>query len=127
MEALRPPWPGLRLRPRGLGPTCRPSVPCPRLQQEKTDTVRCIKSCRPRDVSCMLDLVHTVSHTVVSLPTFREFAHPEGQWSPRGLELAGGVPGEAMVQGRSLWVWGLKCSLSPSPALHISRVSPDCI
>ncbi|XP_023605027.1 fibulin-1-like, partial [Myotis lucifugus] len=49
----------------------------PRLHQEKTDTVRCIKSCRPSDISCMRDLVHTVSHTVVSLPTFREFAHPE--------------------------------------------------
>uniref|UniRef100_G1PPV2 Fibulin-1 n=1 Tax=Myotis lucifugus TaxID=59463 RepID=G1PPV2_MYOLU len=47
------------------------------LHQEKTDTVRCIKSCRPSDISCMRDLVHTVSHTVVSLPTFREFAHPE--------------------------------------------------
>ncbi|XP_059537352.1 fibulin-1 isoform X1 [Myotis daubentonii] len=47
------------------------------LHQEKTDTVRCIKSCRPGDISCMLDLVHTVSYTVVSLPTFREFAHPE--------------------------------------------------
>ncbi|KAF4023053.1 hypothetical protein G4228_014623 [Cervus hanglu yarkandensis] len=48
-----------------------------RLRQEKTDTVRCIKSCRPNDVACVLDPVHTVSHTVVSLPTFREFTRPE--------------------------------------------------
>uniref|UniRef100_F7HD63 Fibulin-1 n=1 Tax=Callithrix jacchus TaxID=9483 RepID=F7HD63_CALJA len=48
-----------------------------RLRQEKTDTVRCIKSCRPNDVTCMFDPVHTISHTVVSLPTFREFSRPE--------------------------------------------------
>ncbi|KAK2490176.1 hypothetical protein MC885_002449 [Smutsia gigantea] len=47
------------------------------MRQEKTDTVRCIKSCRPSDVSCVLDPVHTISHTVVSLPTFREFTRPE--------------------------------------------------
>ncbi|XP_032348333.1 fibulin-1 isoform X6 [Camelus ferus] len=47
------------------------------LRQEKTDTVRCIKSCRPNDVTCVLDPVHTISHTVVSLPTFREFTRPE--------------------------------------------------
>ncbi|XP_064373074.1 fibulin-1 isoform X1 [Dromaius novaehollandiae] len=44
---------------------------------EKTDTIRCIKSCRPNDVSCVLDPVHTISHTVISLPTFREFTRPE--------------------------------------------------
>ena len=59
-----------------------------RLRQEKTDTVRCIKSCRPNDVACMLDPVHTVSHTVVSLPTFREFTRPEGEWPLPSLELA---------------------------------------
>ncbi|XP_017384960.1 fibulin-1 isoform X4 [Cebus imitator] len=47
------------------------------LRQEKTDTVRCIKSCRPNDVTCVFDPVHTISHTVVSLPTFREFNRPE--------------------------------------------------
>uniref|UniRef100_A0A7N9CRM6 Fibulin-1 n=1 Tax=Macaca fascicularis TaxID=9541 RepID=A0A7N9CRM6_MACFA len=47
------------------------------LQQEKTDTVRCIKSCRPNDVTCVFDPVHTISHTVISLPTFREFTRPE--------------------------------------------------
>uniref|UniRef100_A0A671ENR5 Fibulin-1 n=1 Tax=Rhinolophus ferrumequinum TaxID=59479 RepID=A0A671ENR5_RHIFE len=47
------------------------------LRQEKTDTVRCVKSCRPNDVTCVLDPVHTISHTVVSLPTFREFTRPE--------------------------------------------------
>uniref|UniRef100_A0A7N4P1Z1 Fibulin-1 n=1 Tax=Sarcophilus harrisii TaxID=9305 RepID=A0A7N4P1Z1_SARHA len=48
------------------------------IQNEKTDTVRCIKSCRPNDVICVLDPVHTISHTVISLPTFREFTRPEG-------------------------------------------------
>uniref|UniRef100_A0A8D0STP1 Fibulin-1 n=1 Tax=Sus scrofa TaxID=9823 RepID=A0A8D0STP1_PIG len=47
------------------------------LRQEKTDTIRCIKSCRPNDVTCVLAPVHTISHTVVSLPTFREFTRPE--------------------------------------------------
>lgn len=47
---------------------------------EKTDTIRCIKSCRPNDVNCVLDPVHTISHTVISLPTFREFTRPEGKW-----------------------------------------------
>uniref|UniRef100_A0A8I5NDA0 Fibulin-1 n=1 Tax=Papio anubis TaxID=9555 RepID=A0A8I5NDA0_PAPAN len=47
------------------------------LQQEKTDTIRCIKSCRPNDVTCVFDPVHTISHTVISLPTFREFTRPE--------------------------------------------------
>ncbi|KAJ6668450.1 hypothetical protein lerEdw1_011932 [Lerista edwardsae] len=47
------------------------------VRQEKTDTVRCIKSCRPNDVNCVLDPVHTISHTVISLPTFREFTKPE--------------------------------------------------
>ncbi|EHB13220.1 Fibulin-1 [Heterocephalus glaber] len=49
----------------------------PQLRQEKTDTVRCIKSCRPSDSACVRDPVHTISHTVISLPTFREFSHPE--------------------------------------------------
>ncbi|XP_044535214.1 fibulin-1-like [Gracilinanus agilis] len=48
-----------------------------RIRHEKTDTVRCIKSCRPNDVTCVLDPVHTISHTVISLPTFREFTRPE--------------------------------------------------
>ncbi|ELV12522.1 Fibulin-1 [Tupaia chinensis] len=47
------------------------------LRPEKTDTIRCFKSCRPSDVTCVLDPVHTISHTVVSLPTFREFTRPE--------------------------------------------------
>uniref|UniRef100_A0ACB8EBA7 Uncharacterized protein n=1 Tax=Sphaerodactylus townsendi TaxID=933632 RepID=A0ACB8EBA7_9SAUR len=47
------------------------------IRQEKTDTIRCIKSCRLNDVNCVLDPVHTISHTVISLPTFREFTRPE--------------------------------------------------
>ncbi|XP_070611364.1 fibulin-1 isoform X1 [Erythrolamprus reginae] len=47
------------------------------VRHEKTDTIRCIKSCRPSDANCILDPVHTISHTVISLPTFREFTKPE--------------------------------------------------
>ncbi|XP_029453346.1 fibulin-1 [Rhinatrema bivittatum] len=44
---------------------------------ERTDTTRCIKSCKPHDINCVLDPVHTISYTVISLPTFKEFTHPE--------------------------------------------------
>ncbi|XP_068168640.1 fibulin-1 isoform X1 [Antennarius striatus] len=47
----------------------------PRL--ERSDTVRCIKTCQPNDVACVLDPTHSVSHTFISLPTFREFTKPE--------------------------------------------------
>ncbi|KAL4612783.1 fibulin-1-like isoform X1 [Arapaima gigas] len=40
-------------------------------------TIACIKSCQPNDVSCLSDPVHSISHTVVSLPTFRDFNRPE--------------------------------------------------
>ncbi|KAK2121795.1 hypothetical protein P7K49_003181 [Saguinus oedipus] len=69
--------------------TCSSSL----LRQEKTDTVRCIKSCRPNDVTCVFDPVHTISHTVVSLPTFREFSRPEGEWKGVGVP---GSPGASL-------------------------------
>lgn len=94
LAPCRPPGP--RLREGGAQPSRGLLCSVLRLHQEKTDTVRCIKSCRPRDVRCMLDLVHTVSHTVVSLPTFREFAHPEGKRRPHGLELAWGSQGRPL-------------------------------
>ncbi|CAG06344.1 unnamed protein product, partial [Tetraodon nigroviridis] len=43
-----------------------------------SDTVRCIKSCKPNDMACVLDPTHSISHTFISLPTFREFLKPEG-------------------------------------------------
>ncbi|XP_067855836.1 fibulin-1 isoform X2 [Heptranchias perlo] len=43
---------------------------------DRTETVRCIKSCRPNDAVCILDTVNTVSYTVISLPTYREFNGP---------------------------------------------------
>ncbi|KAM4572363.1 fibulin-1 isoform 2-T2 [Odontesthes bonariensis] len=44
---------------------------------ERSDTVRCMKSCQPNDIACVLDPTHSVAHTFISLPTFREFARPE--------------------------------------------------
>ncbi|XP_064174821.1 fibulin-1-like isoform X1 [Anguilla rostrata] len=38
----------------------------------RSDTVRCVKSCLPANASCISDPVHSISHTVISLPTFRE-------------------------------------------------------
>ncbi|KAJ8401391.1 hypothetical protein AAFF_G00386220 [Aldrovandia affinis] len=43
-----------------------------RSQVSRSDTMRCIKSCPPNDIDCILDPIHSVSHTVISLPTFRE-------------------------------------------------------
>ncbi|XP_033968228.1 fibulin-1-like isoform X1 [Pseudochaenichthys georgianus] len=39
--------------------------------------VRCIKSCHPHDISCNIKPVHTITHTSLSLPTFRDFHEPE--------------------------------------------------
>ncbi|KAK5867050.1 hypothetical protein PBY51_011569 [Eleginops maclovinus] len=47
----------------------------PRLQ--RSDTIRCVKSCQPNDVACVLDPIHSISHTFISMPTFREFSKPE--------------------------------------------------
>ncbi|KAM4618569.1 fibulin-1 isoform 1-T1 [Polymixia lowei] len=44
---------------------------------ERSETIRCVKSCQPNDVACVLAPVHSVSHTVISMPTFREFTKPE--------------------------------------------------
>ncbi|XP_073327437.1 fibulin-1 [Pagrus major] len=44
---------------------------------QRSDTVRCMKTCQPNDVACVLDPTHSVSHTFISLPTFREFTRPE--------------------------------------------------
>lgn len=46
---------------------------------ERSDTIRCIKTCQPNDVACVLDPTHSVSHTFISLPTFREFTRAEGR------------------------------------------------
>ncbi|KAJ8269817.1 hypothetical protein COCON_G00124240 [Conger conger] len=43
-----------------------------RSQGSPADTVRCGKSCLPNDIACILDPVHSISHTFISLPTFRE-------------------------------------------------------
>lgn len=53
------------------------SFRAPRLQ--RSDTVRCIKTCQPNDAACVLDPTLSVSHTFISLPTFREFTGPEGK------------------------------------------------
>ncbi|MBN3282048.1 FBLN1 protein, partial [Polyodon spathula] len=47
------------------------------VQVDRTETIRCIKSCGLNDVNCVLDPIHTVSYTVISLHTFREFNTPE--------------------------------------------------
>ncbi|KAI9519671.1 hypothetical protein NQZ68_025809 [Dissostichus eleginoides] len=44
---------------------------------QRSDTIRCVKSCQPNDLACVLDPMHSVSHTFISMPTFREFTTPE--------------------------------------------------
>ncbi|KAI1883384.1 hypothetical protein AGOR_G00230870 [Albula goreensis] len=41
-------------------------------QFSRADTVRCVKSCQPNDITCILDPIQSISHTVIALPTFRE-------------------------------------------------------
>uniref|UniRef100_A0A8C7PT54 Fibulin-1 n=1 Tax=Oncorhynchus mykiss TaxID=8022 RepID=A0A8C7PT54_ONCMY len=59
---------------------------------ERSDTVRCVKSCQPNDISCVLDPVHSVSHTVISMPTFREFTRPEEIVFLRTMSMAHSSP-----------------------------------
>ena len=61
-----------------VGCVC-PVVSCRLVRLERSDTIRCIKSCQPNDVACVLDPTHSVSHTFISLPTFRDFMRPEGR------------------------------------------------
>ncbi|XP_015244924.1 PREDICTED: fibulin-1-like [Cyprinodon variegatus] len=44
---------------------------------ERSDTIRCIKLCQPNDITCALDPIVSLSHTFISLPSFREFTRPE--------------------------------------------------
>ncbi|RXN34862.1 fibulin-1 isoform X1 [Labeo rohita] len=44
---------------------------------DRADIIRCVKSCQPNDISCMLNPILSISHTAISLPTFREFNKPE--------------------------------------------------
>uniref|UniRef100_A0A8C2KUR0 Fibulin 1 n=1 Tax=Cyprinus carpio TaxID=7962 RepID=A0A8C2KUR0_CYPCA len=44
---------------------------------DRADFIRCVKSCQPNDISCMLNPILSFSHTAISLPTFREFNKPE--------------------------------------------------
>nr|XP_020495199.1 fibulin-1 [Labrus bergylta] len=45
--------------------------------QDTSVSVRCIKACQPNDIGCNLDPVHLITHTSISLPTFRDFSGPE--------------------------------------------------
>ncbi|ROI37128.1 Fibulin-1 [Anabarilius grahami] len=44
---------------------------------DRADFIRCVKSCQPNDISCVLSPILSTSHTAISLPTFREFSKPE--------------------------------------------------
>lgn len=129
--------PGARLCGSAMSDSPSPScalVPL-RPHQDKTDTIRCIKSCRPNDVTCMLDPVHTISHTVVSLSTFREFTRPEGEWRPPQPGIGSGVPGEAWPLSREAACGAATPGKDVGPGLEGSPsaprppvlLSPDCV
>ncbi|XP_029969904.1 fibulin-1-like [Salarias fasciatus] len=44
---------------------------------DDSPTVRCIKDCMPHDRDCLLNPIHLVTHSVLSLPTFRDCSKPE--------------------------------------------------
>ncbi|TRY76051.1 hypothetical protein DNTS_031957 [Danionella cerebrum] len=44
---------------------------------DRADIIRCVKSCQPNDISCVLNPILSVSHTAISLPTFRDFNKAE--------------------------------------------------
>ncbi|CAK6949826.1 fibulin-1-like [Scomber scombrus] len=46
-------------------------------KNEGSGNMRCIKACQPNDFGCALDPVHLITHTILSLPTFRDFSEPE--------------------------------------------------
>ncbi|XP_023443134.1 fibulin-1 isoform X2 [Dasypus novemcinctus] len=62
--------PPLKLPPGRIGCACRSG-------QVKVDAFLCVKSCRQDDTACMLNPVHTVSHSAISLPTIRHFNQPD--------------------------------------------------
>ena len=49
-----------------------------RSRQDASASVRFIKACQPNDRGCDLDPVQLITHTVLSLPTFRDFSKHEG-------------------------------------------------
>lgn len=49
--------------------------------------MRCIKACQADDVSCALNPVHLITHSFLSLPTFRDLGEPEGKTKWNNSEL----------------------------------------
>lgn len=52
-----------------------------RPRKDASASLRCIKACQPNDFNCNLDPIHLITHTTLSLPTFRDFSEPEGRYS----------------------------------------------
>ncbi|KAF7641902.1 hypothetical protein LDENG_00268950 [Lucifuga dentata] len=64
-----------------------------RSRNNNSVTVRCIKACQNHDISCSSDPVHLITHTALSLPTFREFREPEEIVFLRTVVPANQLPG----------------------------------
>ena len=43
------------------------------------DRFRCLKSCQSHDTDCAMETVKFISHTLISLTTFKELREPEGR------------------------------------------------
>lgn len=47
----------------------------PLSRKDLSASLRCINACQPSDIQC----IHLITHTALSLPTFRDFSEPEGK------------------------------------------------
>lgn len=61
-------------------------------KRDASVNARCIKACQPNDIGCNVDPVHLITHTSLSLPTFRDFHEPEEIVFLRTLAAANPAP-----------------------------------
>ncbi|XP_054480447.1 fibulin-1-like [Anoplopoma fimbria] len=46
-------------------------------KKDASINLRCVKACQPNDLDCNLNPVHLITHTSISLPTFRDFSESQ--------------------------------------------------
>lgn len=72
--------------------SCLLSVVLFRPNEDASVSVRCVKTCQSNNISCIHDPVHLITHTGLSLPTFRDFSEPEGKTRWRYSKFVGTAP-----------------------------------
>ncbi|XP_038566122.1 fibulin-1-like [Micropterus salmoides] len=68
------------------------SQPAQGPNEDASVSVRCVKTCQSNNISCIHDPVHLITHTGLSLPTFRDFSEPEEIVFLRTLTAANPAP-----------------------------------